>query len=683
MMSNRIKKSVVLLLALLELQVPVSAVTPAPQLHTLRGHVIPQIQKATRLGRVAADERVDLSLVVQIDLDLMNQTLDSIYGRQAKNPGHFLSSTEFAQRFGLADKRKHLSDFAQANGLSVNPTDNSDTSMVVKVSGRADAVEKAFNVQLNRYQGADGKTFRAHETDPMVPETVAADLNAVLGLSNPTGVVHPHLKMGRRLSQPGNTAASASVTPQTFTGTGLAGTVAPADIKTVYGITQASQDGSGQSVALLELDGYNPADISGYAATFGLSAPSVTFIGVDGMTNLCGLNQNLPCNLSTLSTGGSGGGEDEGMFEVALDIEMVMAVAPNAAHIYVYDSLNSFPNIIDQYDRIATDNLAPVVSTSWGSAELLFSSAFATAEAPIFQRMAVQGQGVFAASGDNGAFDDKSQPSTPAVDDPASQPYVTGVGGTTLSGTPSAATETAWSGSGGGVSAITAIPSYQSGISGAASQTHRNVPDVSLNADDVNSAYYVEVGGAAFPVGGTSAATPLWAALMALVNQSRVALGNSPIGFANPSLYQILTAGSSSTFYRDITSGNNGGFFAGTGYDNVTGVGSYKGSALISFLSSATSFTTLDNLSDVYAYPNPWDTRKTSVHQITIANVPGGAKVQIFTVSGFLVKTVPVTVDHATWDMTNDSGRIVASGLYIFLVTNNDKKMVGKLAIIK
>jgi hypothetical protein len=259
--------------------------------------------------------------------------------------------------------------------------------------------------------------------------------------------------------------------------------------------------------------------------------------------------------------------------------------------------------------------------------------------------MASHGQTMFASAGDQGAYDGGGN-STLSVDDPASQPYVTGVGGTTLSGTVgSSPVEAVWNdgyidgeyrAGGGGVSSYWSyqqnqILSYQadmiplnSNSTTPPSSTMRNVPDVALNADPDSSPYAVYVGGSWNPIGGTSAAAPLWAALTALINQQRFSVSVSSLGFANPSLYQVGVGASYGSVFNDITSAanpnNNGHYYAGTGYDNATGWGSFKGSALISALStspvvSALSVSGQENASFSY--------------QITATNYPSS-----FTVTG-------------------------------------------------
>jgi subtilase family serine protease len=638
----------------------------------LQGHVPRQVQSATKMARVAATEIIPLSLAVRIDQNLLNQTLEEIYGRNAPAQKHYLSSAEFAQRFGIAQKRQAIKDFALANGLTVDASDDQPESMMVKVSGPSSVVEKTFHVQLNHYRAADGREFRAHDTEPMIPTSLTPHLGAVMGLSNLTGILHPHFQM--------KPAASPQTQPS-FTGaTGPGGSLAPADVKAIYGLSGTTLTGAGQTVAIFELDGYNPVDIDSYKTTFGLSNTPVTFIGVDGTTNVCG--------------GGScsSGSPGSGQIEVSLDIEMVLALASGVSQVMVYDGPNTGVGILDQYNKIATDNTAKVVSTSWGSAELN-SPSFDASENTIFQRMAAQGQSFYAASGDSGAFDDGT---TVSVDDPASQPFVTGVGGTGLTGSVSTPAERAWNScgtgkclqgsggsSGGGVSVVWPIPSYQAGASGLASQTARNVPDVSLNADP-NTGYAVAVGGGFQQVGGTSAAAPLWAGFTALLNQANAISGNGVLGFANPTLYQLGTGASTYTAnFNDATSGDNGNYSAKIGYDNVTGFGSFKGGTLINSVTGILAILAKEQLLNVYAYPNPWDTRKYAVRQVTIANLPDDATVKLFTLSGFWVKNLTPSNGRAVWDLTNDAGARVASGLYFYTVSTPSAKTKGEIAIIK
>jgi kumamolisin len=624
---------------------------------TLRGHVPPQLRRSTLLGPAPSDENVSLVLAVRVDPDLMAKTLDGLFGPSAPKRKKFLGKTEFSRRFDLAAKRQKLKEFAVRAGLVVDAASDDPGSLAIKVSGSAAAVERAFGVRLNRYRAPDGQVFRAHETEPTVPAELAPHISAVLGLSNFRGAHKPRLAraLGQRhvIAAPAGSASGAAASGNALTGgTGPAcynGTppltcgLAPADIKTLYGLTGGSvPTGAGQTVALLELDGYAPSDISLYETNTHIFSqpgptPTITCTSQDGACGGCGPNQTDACNATTLAGGQSdeGGTSDGGMIEVALDIDMVIALAPSAS-ILVYTALNADADLYAAYAKIASDDLAPVASTSWGTDEEDSGGAFMASENAVFQQMAVNGQGIFSAAGDSGAYDASgvtiSAGSSQLVawagnvitDDPASQPYVTAVGGTSLNGTLASHTETVWNegcnsgsspgtncqanGAGGGgvanyceVSGAAAscatpgavaywpLPSYQSGVSGTYSQTYRNIPDVTLNADPDTSPYSICVGATCVSdntlIGGTSAASPLWAALTALINQQRASGGYEYVGFANPAIYQLAQGSSYSTTFNDVTSGNNGSVYsAGSGYDNVSGWGSFKGSALINAL---------------------------------------------------------------------------------------------------
>ena len=261
--------------------------------------------------------------------------------------------------------------------------------------------------------------------------------------------------------------------------------------------------------------------------------------------------------------------------EVALDIEMANSMAPGLAAIIIYQA-GPLGYAEDILNRMATDNLANQLSTSWG-----FSGTPTINQ--IFLQFAAQGQSFFTASGDDGA-------ASGSVFPPSDNPYITSVGGTTLTTTgPSGSrvSETAWNwfssgegthGTGGGVSTTYNIPSWQQGVpslsTNGGSTTMRNFPDVAMVADAIS--IYAD-NGSSLEVGGTSASAPLWAGFTALINQQAAGLGQPPVGFLNPALYAIGTGPGYATNFHDITTGNNTNltspteFYAGPSYDLCTG----------------------------------------------------------------------------------------------------------------
>jgi len=255
-----------------------------------------------------------------------------------------------------------------------------------------------------------------------------------------------------------------------------------------------------------------------------------------------------------------------------LDIEMAISMAPGLSQVVVYVGSSD----VSIFNQMAADNTSKQLSCSWGWKDDESSLD------PIFKEFAAQGQSVFVATGDNG--------SKTAANEvwPADDPYVTAVGGTDLTtngpGGPWLS-ETGWSGSAGMPSKNSIpIPSYQqlAGVitsSNQGSTTLRNVPDVAAEAN--TNQYSCYDGSCTSGNGGTSYAAPQWAAFTALVNQEAAANGKGPVGFVNPALYQIGVGANFESDFHDITSGSNGKYSAVTGFDLVTGWGSFDGAYLL------------------------------------------------------------------------------------------------------
>ena len=530
----------------------------APMMTRLTGHV-PRtaISQARLLGRAAPQERVSLALALPLrNQGGLTELLRRLYTPGDPMSGQFLSSAEFTERFGPTAKDYNtVAAFARSRGLTITGTPAN--RLLLDVAGTTAQVESAFGVHLRRYQSRSGRVFRAPDADPAIPSGLAGRLSAVIGLDTATQR-RPHLRP--------------SLNPQA--GTGQLGGLTPSDVKAAYSLTGVTATGAGQSIALFELDGYTPSDVTGYEAAYGLPAAPLQNILVDGATGVAGTNSD----------------------EVTLDIELAQALAPGISRILVYETPSATDtNYIDCYNRIATDNAAKQVSTSWGGPENQTAPSTLNSENAIFMQMAAQGQSIFAVSGDNGAYDDAS---TLSVDDPGSQPYVTSVGGTTLTTAGPGggyASETAWgdpadtsfsplgSGSGGGFSGFWPAPAYQQVLQPTPAK--RSVPDVALDSDP-NTGYSLLIGGQWHVYGGTSAAAPLWASFAALVNQTRAAQGLAPAGFLNPAIYGIGANASYGSDFHDVTTGNNLYYPAKTGYDNATGFGSFVGNALLNALAA-------------------------------------------------------------------------------------------------
>jgi kumamolisin len=462
----------------------------------------------------------------------------------------YLTREEFARAHGAsaADVDK-VRAFAKEYGLKV--ASENRATRTVKLSGTVQAFNSAFGSNLRRYQHAAG-TFRCRSGNLTIPRELDGIIEAVLGLDN-RPQAKTHFRLRKKRPNPHANAADVSYSPL--------------QVAQAYEFPSGA-NGTGQCIGIIELGGgYNTADLNTFFSSLGNSTPKVTAVSVDGATN---------------SPTGDPSGPDG---EVELDIEVSGSIAPSA-QIAVYFAPNTDQGFIDAVTTAVHDTtLKPsLISISWGGPEDSWTEQSRDALNSACQDAATMGVTVLAASGDDGASDGET--SGLAVDFPASSPYVVGCGGTKLTISGSAIkSEQAWNelsadegATGGGVSEVFALPSYQSRANVPKAPNAfvgRGVPDVAGDADP-ETGYNVVVDGQQSVIGGTSAVTPLWAGLFALINQS---LGAN-VGYVNPLLY---TATEEATFH-DITSGSNGGYSAGPGWDACTGLGSPDGTALLTAL---------------------------------------------------------------------------------------------------
>ena len=519
-----------------------------------------------RLVRPAAEQetiRFALTLPQRNQAELQT-LLQRLYTPGDAQFHRFLGSAQFDSRFAPGrDQYETLKSLARQYGLSVVGEHGSRT--VLDVEAPASTLRKVFGTQLQIMRTADGKQYHAADTEPALPFPLSAIGADVVALNDRPA--HTHLRVQREhISQAEMRAAA-----QPHAGSQQSGSYAPADIQTAYNL--AGIQNGGTPVAVFELSSANYGDAATYAGNFGLNSPNLVQKTVDGGT--------------TNTTGST---------EVMLDIEMIQAVS-NPTTLYVYTGPNSGSGVLDTYTQIADDNLVSQVSTSWGECESSEGQSAANAENTVFTKMVAEGISLFAAAGDSGAYDCGGSGSV-AVDDPASQPEVVGVGGTSLSTDSSQnyVSEAVWDtssteGGGGGISTFWSIPSYQQGVSfggasGQYSSTMRNVPDVALDADPATGFYVYDSASAGgwTVVGGTSDAAPQYAAFWSLVSAG---LGKAA-GFANPTLYPIAeNAGKYASDFHDVTSGTNNYYQAVPGYDDATGWGSYNGGKLYADVLSA------------------------------------------------------------------------------------------------
>ena len=544
----------------------------------------------------------------------------------------YLTPSQIAEYFGAsADQVAAVTEQLRSEGLTVGQA--TSDGMFLPVSGTVAQSEHAFGVTIAGYQAA-GRKFYANTTSPTVSSAISGDVSRIVGLDDVSyAVPHYTLTKHKLATAPLSKAVTAKATSNSSVGTCSAintywndynathetdlqegsGYYTTDEVASAYGINSAiaaGDDGSGVTVAVFELENYDPTGVADIDSCYGHST-SVTEVKVDGGPTA---PPNQEANIGT---------------ESALDIENIANLAPGAKIIDYAgpDAENaSETDLLNVYETIFNQDKANVVSVSWGLCEPLVqgnSAAVQSEENALFEQAAAQGQTVVAASGDSGSTDCYGDdPASAAVnsglsvDDPASQPFVLGAGGTNMTGTGTFA-QSVWNecyntsdpttcgAGGGGVSNYWPAQSYESGLSPSGYTTHcakasttgcRGVPDVSALADP-HDGYVIEetVSGTGITageqydiIGGTSGAAPVWASIFALADSSTQCKSNGGAGFVNANLYTAGKAGTSGVF-TDVTTGNNdvtefgskGGYAATAGYDLASGWGTPDATGVI------------------------------------------------------------------------------------------------------
>ena len=566
-----------------------SAFGKARGLKPLHGHVPKLPAELSPKGQLASTHELHLAIGLPLrDSQGLDVFLAQVYDPASTNFHRFMSPGEFTTRFGptLEDYQAVL-EFARTNGLVV--TGRYDNRLLLDVNGSAENVQRAFHITLRTYKHPNqDRDFFAPDIEPSVEAQLPiADIS---GLNN---FVLPR----PRLKQIDPTASS--ISPRT--GSSPTGSYMGKDFRAAY-LPGVSLTGTGQMVGLLQFDGFYQADIAAYEAAAGLPNVPVQTVLLDGYDG-------------TPTTGANSGNN-----EVSLDIEMAISMAPGLSKVVVFEAgPNGSPN--DILNSMAANTQIKQFSCSWG-----WGGGPSATTDNIFKQMAAQGQAFFAASGDSdaytpGAASANGVDSTALANAPASSPYITIVGGTTLSTTGAGgvwSSETVWNwgshngsyvGSSGGISSYYGLPSWQSGISMTAnggSSTHRNLPDVAMVADNV---YVLYGNGSSSSLGGTSCAAPLWAGLAALANQQALAAGKAAIGLFNPAIYAIGKGPAAGSSFHDTTTGNNfwtsspNLYSAAPGYDLCTGWGTPAGQALIDGLSGSANALSISPAIGSFAGP--------------------------------------------------------------------------------
>jgi kumamolisin len=464
---------------------------------------------------------------------------------EPESEGRQLSYSDFAKTYG-ADPAQidKLREFAREHKLQVLERGDEALRRTVTLAGGAAAMEKAFGVELTEYEYPDG-SYRGHTGSIQIPEDCASFVCGVFGLDD-RAVARPHFRYRSSHREFGTRNVNISYTPT--------------QLAKLYGFPQDA-NGHGQRIGLIELGGgYRMSDVREYFQSHGLQAPCVKTVSVNQANN-------------RPSTAQSADGQ------VMLDIELVGAIAQDCT-IICYFAPNNARGLQDALSCAVHDQLNKpnVLCINWGNPEAYWTQQSMENFDQVAQEAGLLGITVLASCGDNGSNDGIPDGKS-HVTFPASSPHVLAVGGTRLIATNGAIeSETVWNqgsiggATGGGYSTRFPRPQWQAQ---AVQEQRRGVPDVAANADP-ETGYKVLVDGDELVIGGTSAATQLWAGLVVLLSQK---LNRNP-GFINPALYNAHKAGA----LREISIGNNGSFTAGYGWNPCAGHGSPMGNALLQAL---------------------------------------------------------------------------------------------------
>lgn len=542
------------------------------------------IQKSSAIGTVNANQ----SATIQVGMPWRNLSGLKTLIQSQSTPGsphyhHFLTSAQFRSQFSPTTSTvNQVVQFLTSSGLKV--LNISPNRNLITVRGNYGQIQAAFHITLEQYR-YHGKVFVANSTNPSVPSSVANDISAVFGLTTYSSF---HTSLAHTLG----TTQSSSTTPTGYS---------PQQIANAYQVTPLYKQhalGQGYTIAIATLASFKASDAQTFWKYYHIhrtgSGPSV--VPVDG----------------GFTSSGGNSGPGSGRIETSLDVERSGAMAPGA-NLLVYEAPNTNQGFIDLFNTVVAQDKAQVMSCSWGADELLMTPSYDRQINQIFMEGAAQGQSLFSASGDSGAFDAYPPIPVPSVDFPASSPYITAVGGTTLPingqvpiphGSIPMKNEHGWGwsyllpyyknfgypseaaflpaifpvGSGGGTSSVFPKPWYQAG-SQFPSATGRLVPDVALNADPFTGyAVYDTNSGTSYGngwingFGGTSFASPQWAGFMAVMDSS----AKTNLGFANPLFYAAFTSPLALVTppFRSVVKGNNWFYQNHYGYNQVTGLGS-------------------------------------------------------------------------------------------------------------
>ena len=517
-------------------------------------HVHAEIRggQAQMVGTPAATQVMNLDIVLPVrDREGLQALAAKITDPDSPMFRKYITPAEFTERFGPSQADYDtVRSYMEERGLKV--TGGSRDGMELQVQGTIDKVEKAFHVTMRNYQHpTENRVFFSPDREPTTD--MAVKLWHVSGMDNFSKPKPKYVK--RSDFAAANGIVPEAVVSHATTGSGPSASFLGSDMRAAY-YGGTALTGAGQHVALFEYYGTDLADLTTYYKNVGqTNKVPVTLISTDGTSTSC------------TAKSGCDDGEQE------LDITQALGMAPGLAGLEMYVGSTDTAII----SAMTTHSpLAGAIGCSWG-----WTPADASTLDPYFEKMAVQGQSFFVASGDNSTWTKSGN----AESWPADDANIIAVGGTDLVTAAAGGawkSETAWVDSGGGISPNKIkIPTWQqtAGVitsTNKGSTSYRNGPDVAANA---NFTFYTcdnQTTCQANEYGGTSFAAPMWAGLVALANQQAAANGQAAVGFFNSKIYAQNVTSSYSTGFHDITSGKSGSYSSVTGFDLVTGWGTPK-----------------------------------------------------------------------------------------------------------
>ena len=492
---------------------------------------------------------------VALVLKLNDEAALHRFVQDARTPGSasfgaVLTSAQIAARYTpSAGQVATVKAYLQSKGFTnINVAGN---NMIVEADAPAGVVSGVFQTTLVPVAMADGTSAHINTAPETLPNALGGVVQSVLGLDTATRL-HPHFV--RASLSAGAPQANASPTT-------AAVTVAhsPTDFPGIYSVGSTPTASNITVGIIAEGNVTQPViDLATFASNHQLPAVPVSVINV-----------------------GSPSADTSANTEWSLDSQTIVGMSGGVRQLNFYVAPSfAWSNMALAINRAVTDNTARVVNMSIGGCENWAPTA---AIDTLFELAVAQGQTFAVSSGDSGSVAYGCNGTS--VQYPATSPYVVAVGGTSLytNGNGSYAGETAWDGSGGGISGIEPIPSWQSNVPALKGRFFRGMPDIAFDADPYSGAQVV-VGGQLQIVGGTSLSAPLFAATWARMLSGGCA---ASLGFAAPTLYSAQAT--SPSIFRDVTNGSNGAYSAGSGWDFVTGWGTPNVSALHSAICVPTS----------------------------------------------------------------------------------------------